>query len=137
MVGNMKNIYYSLWADSILSFKKYNPDRTDWKIAIFILNTWVNALNFWIIFIWLKFFHILNIPLLSIVVFSSRIDHFINFTIEFAVPFGILNYFLIFHKDRYKKIIEKYPKPKRYAFPYSAIVVLGAFISAVLYGIFN
>jgi len=51
----MKNFYYMIWADSILRFQKYHPERKDWKIAIFILNTWINALNFWIIFLWLKF----------------------------------------------------------------------------------
>jgi len=132
----MKNIYYLIWSDSILSFKRYHPDKTDWKIAIFILNTWINALNWWIIFIWLKFFNIVNISLFSVDFFPGvMLDKFIAFTVIFALPFGILNYFLIFHKDRYKRIIEKYPNPpKKCAFIYSTVIALGAFITAILYG---
>jgi len=55
-----------------------------------------------------KVFDILKIPLLKIDIFPGNLlDSFVAFSIEFALPFGMLNYFLIFHKDRYKKIVEK------------------------------
>lgn len=135
----MKNIYYLIWADSILSIKKYHPEKTDWKISIFILNTWINALNLWIVFIWLKFFNILNVQLVSVNLLpGTMLNKFIAFSIVFALPFGILNYFLIFYKHRYKRITEKYPvPPKKIAFIYSSIVALGAFVSAILYGFLN
>lgn len=51
------------------------------------------ALNWWILFIWLKFFNILNIQLISIDIFPRKLlDDFFAFTIEFALPFGILNF---------------------------------------------
>jgi len=133
----MKNIYYLIWSDSILSFKRYHPEKTEWKIAIFLLNTWINALNWWIIFIWLKFFNVVNVSLLNVDFFpGTMLDKFIAFTIIFALPFGILNYFLVFYKDRYKRIIEKYPNPpKKCAFIYSTVIALGAFITAILYGV--
>lgn len=135
----MKNIYYLVWADSILSFKKYHPEKTDWKIAIFVLNTWINALNLWIIFIWLKFFNILNFSLFSVDLFpGTMLNKFIAFSVIFALPFGILNYFLIFYKDRYRRLTEKYSTPpKNCAFIYSTIVALAAFITAILYGALN
>lgn len=133
----MRNVYYLIWADSILSFKKYHPKRRDWKITVFLYNTWINALGFWTILLWVKYFNVLNIPQFQIDIFpGTLIDSFIAFTMEFALPFAVLNYFLIFHKNRYKVIIQKYPSPpEKLAFIYSAIVALVAFISAVLYGV--
>jgi hypothetical protein len=91
------NIYYRIWADAILRYKKFHPDRADWKLSLFIQMTWMHTLNWWIIFIWLKFFNILNIPLISIDIFPGTIlNNFLSFILEFAFPFGILNYFLIY-----------------------------------------
>jgi hypothetical protein len=133
----MKNIYYLIWADSILSIKKYHPKKTDWKITVFILNTWINALSLWIILLWLKYLKVLIIPRFHINIFpGTLIDGFLAFTIELALPFGILNYFLIFYKNRYKQIIEKYPFPQKrlHLFIHSSTVALAAFVSAIIYG---
>ena len=131
----MKNIYYMIWADAILSFKKHHPNK-EWKFKLFIQVTWIHALNFWVIFIWLKFFNILHIPLISIDVFPGELlNDFFAFTIEFALPFGILNYFLIFYNNRYEKIIQKCKDVKfKYALIYSFTIVILAFVSAILYG---
>lgn len=135
----MNNIYYLIWSDAILNFRKHHPDRTDWKFALLFYITWIHALNWWIVFIWLKFFNILYIPLIVIDVFSgSLLDKFVAFTIEFALPFGILNYFLVFYRNRYEKIIKKYNNYKiRFAPIYSITIALLAFVSAILYGMLN
>ncbi len=135
----MNNPYYLIWADAILTFKKYHPRRTDWKGILFVAFTWMNALNFWIILLWLKYFKVFTMPLLSIDIFPGKLlDSFLSFTIEFALPFGILNYFLIFYGDRYKRIIKKYPNPPvRFSYKYATAMIFGAFISAVLYGILS
>jgi len=132
----MKNIYYLIWADSILSFKRYHPEKREWKIVVFLLNTWINALNWWIVFIWLNYFNVINITLFKIDFFpGSMLNKFLAFTVIFALPFGLLNYFLIFFKDKYKRIIEKYPSPpQKIAFIYSTSIALGAFLTALLYG---
>ncbi len=135
----MKNIYYIIWVDSILRYRKSLPKAKDWKLKVFLLNTWVNAINFWTILIWLKFFGIYHLPLIDIEIFPGNIlNYFISFTIEFALPFGLLNYFLIFYNDRYKKIIERYSAPKRkYAFIYSQSVIWFALFSAYIYYIWR
>ena len=127
-----------IWADAILSFKKYHPNKA-WKTKLFVHITWIHALNFWIIFIWLRFFDILNIPLISIDAFPGELlNDFFAFTIEFALPFGMLNYFLIFYNKRYEKITQKYTDVKfRYAPIYSFTIVILAFASAILYGTLN
>jgi len=131
----MNNIFYMIWADAILSFRKHNPTKKDWQFRLFVFMTWMQALNAWIIFLWLKYFDILEIPLININVFPGEmLDEFLAFTIEFALPFGFLNYFLIFHKDRYKLITEKYSDNKvKYALIYSYTMIFGGFISAMLY----
>ena len=135
----MNNLYYMIWSDAILSFRKYNPTRTDWKFTLFLYITWIHALNWWILFLWLKFFKILVIPLISIDIFPGELlNDFFAFSIEFALPFGILNYFLIFYNKRYEMITQKYKGIKfRYALIYSFTIAILAFISAILYGVLN
>lgn len=132
----MNNLYYMVWADAIQSFRKHYPNK-NWRITTFIFITWMHALNAWIIVLWLKYFNFFNIPKVNIDIFPGKlIDSFVVFTVEFALPFAILNYFLIFHKDRYEGIINKYKDiKKRYAQIYSYSMIFGAFASAILYGI--
>ena len=131
----MYNIYYLIWSDAIQSIKKHHPNMKSWKKEIFIFITTMYALNIWIIFLWLKYFGI-NIPLIDLDLFpGNMIDSILNFVIEFALMIGLLNYFLVFHNNRYEKIIEKYKNLKiRYGSIYSISMILGAFISAILYG---
>lgn len=133
----MKNYYYIFWSDAIQRIRKFHPQKKNWKLSIYILNSWIHALNFFIIALWLKYFHLLKIKLPEIKIFPGEtINEFISFALVFVIPFLILNYFLIFYKDRYKKIIEKYYiEGGNYAFPYTLTIVLGAFISAILYSI--
>ncbi len=134
----MDKIYYMIWADAILSFRKHHPNK-DWKTKLFIYVTWMHALNFWVIVLWIKYFNFIEIPKFSIDIFPGKlIDGFVTFTIEFALPFGILNYFLIFYNNRYEKITQKYKDIKfRYAPIYSFTIAIVAFVSAILYGILN
>jgi hypothetical protein len=138
-VNYMNNIYYMIWSDAILSFKKHHPAKKDWKTTLLLYISWIHAINWWIVFIWLKFFDILNVPLISINVFpGTLLDNFFAFTIEFALPFGLLNYFLVFHNNRYEKITQKYRGIKtRYAPIYSFTIAILAFISAIIYGILS
>ena len=135
----MKNIYYMIWSDAILSIRKHNPHKKDWKISIFIFITWMHALNFWVVLLWLKYFKVLVLPIFSVDVFpGDMIDGFLAFTIEFFVPFVVLNYFLIFRNNKYEKIIMKYGNVRNnYGSIYSITMILGAFFSAILYNILS
>lgn len=138
-IDSMKNIYYMIWSDAIISFRKHQPERTNWKLTLFAYITWMHALNLWIIYIWLKSFNLTHITLIKVDISAGdMIDKFIAFSIMFAAPFGILNYFLIFHNNRYKKIIQKYKGIKtRYAPIYSFTVAASAFVTAILYSVFK
>ncbi len=133
----MRNFYYIYWADAIQRIRKFHPQKKNWKISLYVFNSWIHALNLFIIFLWLKYFHIINIKLPEINIFpGDMIDGFLSFALVFATPFFIFNYFLIFYKNRYKKITDKYHvKDGNYAMPYTLVIALGAFISAIIYSI--
>ena len=44
---------------------------------------------------------------------GTKINDFIEYCIQFCTPFAILNYFLIFYKNRYEKLIKRYPNVDR------------------------
>lgn len=133
----MKNIYYLIWADAILSYNKLHPNDHVWKLKLWFFISWINAINFWTLLIWLKYTEILILPKFRIDLFpGDLLDNFLVFTLEFALPFFILNYFFIFHKNRYEKIILKYKYIKgKYILIYSTLIPLLAFLSAIIYGI--
>ena len=130
------NIYYLIWTDAIVGFRKHNPKRRDWKISLFIVQTICNALNLWAILLWLKFFDVFSF-IIEIDFFPGTIfDSASGFIVQFASPFILLNYFLIFHNDRYKKILERYPhKNGTLAMMYTICSALTGFISMILYGV--
>lgn len=133
----MRNYYYIYWADAIQRIRKFHPQKKNWKTSIYVFNSWIHALNLFIVFLWLKYFHLLTVKLPEINIFpGDMIDGALSFALVFATPFFILNYFLLFHKDRYKKIVDKYHVENgNYAGPYSFTIILGAFISAIAYSI--
>lgn len=133
------SLYYLIWSDAISSIKKNHPQKKTWKIEIYIFISWINSINLWILYIWLKFFNLIQIPLPKIDIFPGYVlDSFISFTLIFAFPFLILNYFLLFHKNRYEMILEKYPiKKYRYGSIYTITIILTGFASAILYGILS
>ena len=134
----MRNIYYAWWADSIIRIRYYNPKMKNWKGRVFELNTILNASNYWVILVWLKYLNILDIPILNIDIFPGTvIDKVVSSIINFGTPFIILNYFLVFYKHRYKKIIEQFQDKKlNIAFPYAIISVALSAITVVVYGVF-
>ncbi len=125
-----------IWADAIQRIRKYHPKEKDWKTITLLYITWIHSLNYWILIIWLKYFKIFTLPLIHIEIFpGDLLNSFSAFAIEFALPFGIINYFLIFYKNRYEKIVENYSNLKTaYALIYSTIIALAALFSAFLYG---
>ncbi|MGV8095646.1 MAG: hypothetical protein AB2L24_27670 [Mangrovibacterium sp.] len=131
----MKNIFYLIWVDAIVGFRNHNPTRTDWKIALFIIQTTCNALNLWTILLWLKYFEIFSF-IIKIDIFPGTIlNSAAGFIVQFASPFILLNYFLIFYNDRYEKLIEKYPHKKgKLAMIYTICSALIGFVSMILYG---
>ena len=103
------NPFYLVWSDAIQRVRKSNPRMKDWKWKIFLYMTTVHAFNLWIILLWLKYFNVINVHTLKLDIFpGSILDGFFSFTLFFASPFVLLNYFTIFHRNRYERILKKY-----------------------------
>ena len=134
----MKNPYYTWWADSIIRIRHFNPNMNDWKMKVFTLNTLLNSINLAVLVIWLNYLNILKIPILETDVFPGDVlDTVFSYIIQFATPFILLNYFLIFHKNRYEKIIPKYKDKKlNIAFPYAIVSASLFAITVIVYAVF-
>jgi len=133
----MKNPYYLYWVDSIVSSKKYKSGLNDWKITIFVTNTLCNSMIIGTIYLWLKYFGIFPYDLIDFKLSNIRmINGFLNFTIQIASPFILINYFFILYKSRYKKLIAKYSNGKpRISVLINLISLWVGFISLILYSV--
>ena len=66
-------------------------------------------------------------------IFSARpLNGFISVIITFFIPFVLLNYLLIFNKDRYKKLIEKYGPGDGKLYKKYALLTIGIAIIPVV-----
>jgi len=128
-------LFYLIWSDAILSFKKHNPKMKNWEVRLFLLLSFIFALNSWIVLLWLKFFDLFEVALPTINIFPGRIlNSFIGFVIMFVLPFAIINYFLIFYRNRYLYITEKYKNHNtKYALYYCLSILAMTVLSAFLY----
>ncbi|CAH0313198.1 hypothetical protein SRABI36_05240 [Pedobacter sp. Bi36] len=63
------------------------------------------------------------------------LNDFLGFVIVFVLPFIIANYLLIFYKNRYQDIVNKYKNYNyKYALIYSLSIIGMTVFSAFLYG---
>jgi hypothetical protein len=112
-----------LWSDALFAIKQgYYKDN--WKFKLGFLMSIFMFLNIKTPFILTHYdFMWLRIPGWSDSEFLSNIQNGINW----CLPFVILNYFLVFYKDKWKEIIKEYPNSnKRLVWWYSGIsIVLG------------
>lgn len=134
----MTNYYYLYWVDAIISIKTKNPKRRDWKFSLFTYTIICNALNFFTIDALLNLLGVETFLIKIDILPLPMLNSFAGFVIQYASPFILLNYFLIFHNERYKKLIEIYPhRNGKFAMGYIFISVLLGFISMILYGAFR
>jgi len=123
----MNNIYYQLWVDAIVNSKDYKEKKPGWKASIFKIITAFNTMNLFTICLWLRLYGVFTY-LIEIDIFpGTRLNDASSMIIQFASPFILLNYFLIFHRDRYKKLIGKYRNSK------GRLTLMYCFISGVVF----
>lgn len=130
----MKNYYYVFWADVLHRARASNPEGGNWKTFSLFFISFIQGLNLFIFFIWLNYFGI-DIPLIRVNVFElGAIDKVLSFLIEFISLPLIINYLFVFQNKRYKYVLENYPLgKKKNSANYSMIILVGAFISIILY----
>lgn len=133
------NLYYKIWVDAIVKLRSRPQNAGMWKFFGMTFISMTMALNLWFISFLLMLHLNYSLPFfrIKINIFpGSRIDAFFSFFISYLFPFLLLNYFLIFHKDRYKDLIKRFPsydgKLFLKYFLGSLAAILGYFLIAIL-----
>lgn len=129
----MKNIYYSIWADLIVNIEKNTNHKKDWKLFSIIYMTLLNALNMGVVLMLLAYMFNFKVIWVSFSLFPGNLlNSFIAFIVQFATPFVLLNYGLIFHKRRYKTLVQKHSDRKGKLFALYLLGSIGLFIACVI-----
>ncbi|TAJ12146.1 hypothetical protein DMA11_13895 [Marinilabiliaceae bacterium JC017] len=104
----MRNMYYQLWVDAIVNSNDYKNKESGWKFNLYWLMTVINALNIGVLILWLDFFQVDTSKFQINIHSNSVLLSFIGGFINYGLPFAIINYYAIFYKNRYLKLIERY-----------------------------
>ncbi len=126
----MRNLYYTLWVDIIVNSKGYKNKEPNWKATAYFLITVANALNFFVLLLWLDFFNINARRYLFIFESNSFIESALGGFVNFGLPFAIINYYAIFYKNRCLKLIAKHAAP--YNGRFALIYILGSILLVVI-----
>ena len=95
-----------------------------------------NSLNLFVFMLWLKYFKFFSYDVNIDFMPETIINGALSYIIKFASPFILLNYFLIFRKDRYKMLIEKYSQKKgKFPLTYCLSSIFTGFLSLLLYSL--
>lgn len=131
----IKNLYYAIWADLIWSVGKNAKWKSNKTYILFIMS-FLFGLNYYPFLLLLpKIISPFNLFKDFILFNNEKIDMLIRGLIILLVPGYILNYFLIFYKDKYKKIIYLYKSQNlKYFFKYltTSIIIPIALLILVL-----
>lgn len=104
------SLFYKIWVDLIVRLRSQPQHKHSWKVPAMVFMTMAMMFNLALFMSILqrniigKYFYKLEVDFLP-----DRISNFISFVTLFILPPIILNYLLIFHNDRYEKLIKKYP----------------------------
>jgi hypothetical protein len=133
----MKNYYYLFWSDAIQRFIKHNPKNKGWEQKPLILNSWTFTLAVLSTMLWLKYFHVLRSKFGMFGIFTTfgkKIPFLLEVVLVFLIIY-IINYVLIFWRNRYLLLIEKYPLGRFNVTICVGMVLLAYFLFTIfLYG---
>lgn len=104
------SLYYKIWVDAIVKLRSRPQNAGMWKYLAMAFMSMSMAINFIFIMAILQR-NVFNTDFYSLEVniFPGTIlNSFSSFFILFLLPMLLLNYFLIFYKNRYESVIEKY-----------------------------
>jgi len=105
------SLYYKIWVDGIVKLRSRPQNAGLWKFFAMTFTSMAMALNLvFILFILSDLGITTGILKITVNLFlGTRLDAFVSFFISYLLPFLLINYFLIFYKEKYKKLINRYP----------------------------
>lgn len=134
-------LFYTIWADIIVRYRKQNPDYTNGHIRYMLMLyvSTVNAMSVWQIFSLFELFGLLKIHWIRFDIFpTERLNSGLSTFFMFVFPCMLINYFLIFWRKRYIKIIEVYATENgNYGDIYLKTVIITVAILVFGYGIIS
>ncbi|MES2108531.1 MAG: hypothetical protein V4577_07285 [Bacteroidota bacterium] len=133
----MRNYYYLFWSDAVQRFIKHNPKERGWEKKPLTLISWTFTLAVLSTMLWLKYFHVYQSKFGMFGIFTT-LGKKTPFILEMVVVFLFIytiNYVLIFWRNRYLLLIEKYPLGRFNHAMFIGIVLLAYFLFTIfLYG---
>jgi hypothetical protein len=105
----MLTLYYRIWVDAIKRAQSRPENRENWPTGTMIFMSISMVMNFSLImnilqkYIIGSYFYYIDLYFLP-----KRLSNVISFIVLFVLPCVIMNYFLIFYKYRYIRLLEKY-----------------------------
>ena len=103
--------YYILFSDAINKILTVEKSKDLWKLYILFYISFAMGFKLFMLSFILNDLNILKIETIELKLNITSIyfiDSFLSYAIVYLFPFLILNYFLIFYKEKYKDIIVKY-----------------------------
>jgi hypothetical protein len=129
----MKNIYYSIWVDAIVNIEKNPNHKKDWKFFSMVYMTLLNALNMGVVLMLLAYIFKFKVIWVSFTILpGTMLNSFAAFIVQFAIPLILLNYGLIFYKNRYRELIQRHSDRKGKLFALYLFSSIGLFITCVI-----
>ena len=107
----MKNYYYLFWSDAIQRYLRHNPKERGWERKPLFLNSWIFTLTVLSTMLWLKYFHVYQSEFGVFGIFTTlgkKIPVILDMVVLFLIIY-IINYVLIFWRNKYLLLVEKYP----------------------------
>ena len=98
----IRNPYYIIWVDLIIHSRKNHPELTENRLRfnqLFLISLVLSS-NFEALMCWLRYFDIINIPILKIDFTPiDSINSPLSFCIQFLIPSFIINYYFIYYNS--------------------------------------
>jgi ABC-type uncharacterized transport system fused permease/ATPase subunit len=130
----MLSLYYRIWVDLIKRAKTQPENRETWPMGAMIFMSIAMSSNFTLILTILQkqlfgfYFYYLEFTFLP-----NYAATVISFIILFVLPCVLINYFLIFYRQKYKSLLKKYPmKEGRLFLTYFFISMLSPIVLIIL-----
>lgn len=104
----MMNIYYKIWADLIIRMKTLPQNKNNWKLYSFVFMSMAMSLNLMVLM------SVIQKHILDLYFYNFSVDFFpgvklnaaMKYLILFFLPVAFLNYYFIFYKNKYQKLLK-------------------------------
>jgi hypothetical protein len=130
----MRNFYYSIVSSSLVGAKSSDPNS--FRITAYIIISVISCLNLFTVNMWLNALGIcdmMNLVEVDIISKKSLLSGQIRGLLNYGVLSLIINYFIVYYKNNYKLILEKYPqKNGKLIIYYTATTILIMILTAIV-----